>query len=115
MPIPLYDSQFLLYDDLSINKAAQKSIKNYETYVVPYFEKYTDYVNLEKFYNNFEYKQTKGLVLAKYLSLPYFDELVSIFHKQIMLRCEQEDCDELHFFHKTIEYLNKNNIKKLLD
>lgn len=113
--IPLYDPNDYQYSDMSINIAAVKIRQAFEKYVVPFFEKYNNYLELERFYNEQEYKQVKGLILAKYFEREDFKDICSIFSEQIKTRNLNEDCDEMKLYHKTIDYLTRNDVKRLLD
>ena len=115
MPVPLYDQQTLTYDDFSINQAKQKIVESYNKHVVPYFDKYSDYRNVGDHFSNLEFKGLKGLILAKYLSKPNFEEIAFTYYSQIKHRCHGENCEEMSLFNKTIEFLSNNDVRKLLD
>jgi hypothetical protein len=115
MPVPLYDQKTLNYDDFSINKATQKIVESYNKYVIPYFEKYSNYQNVEEHFNSFQFKGIKGLVLAKYLSKTNFEEIAFTYFSQIKQRPGGENSEEMSLFNKTIEFLSKNDIAKLID
>ncbi|HLO37147.1 MAG TPA: hypothetical protein VK173_01520 [Lacibacter sp.] len=112
---PLYDPSNYEYSDLSINNAVAEIINAFEKYTVPFFSKYDDYFELEKFFNNQEYKQVRGLILAKYCKNDDIDKISSIYCQQIKARNLGEDCDEMKLYHKTIAYLNQYDINILLD
>ncbi len=111
----LYDEQTLSYDDFSINKAATLSIKAFEEYTVPFFEKFTSYAHLEKHYNLDKFKNITGIILAKYVDNPRFDLLVRTLYEQAHIREKISPSNELAIIDKTINFLKTNNIKAVLD
>ena len=110
----LYDEQTLSFDDFSINKAATLSIKAYEEYAVPYFEKFTSYTHLEEHYNLDKFKNIGGIILAKYVDNPRFDLLVQALYEQAHIREKISPSNELTIIDKTITFLRTNNIKAVL-
>jgi hypothetical protein len=111
----LYDGHTLSYDDFSINKAATLSIKAYEEYTVPYFERFSNYAHLEKNYNADKFKSITGIILAKYVDNPRFDLLVETLYEQAHIREKISPSNELAIIDKTITFLRTNNIKAVLD
>jgi hypothetical protein len=112
---PLFNNKTNEHDDFSINQAATGIINFYETYTVPYFDKYNTYEKLERYYNEGEEKHIRGLLLAKYLDRPYYLDLVEAIRKQIGISSNDSNIRMQEFFDETLNYLNHNDIKKALD
>jgi hypothetical protein len=111
----LYDEQTLAYDDFSINKAATSTINAYEEYTVPYFDKFSRYIHLERHFNADKFKSITGVILAKYVENPTFDSLVQTLYEQAHIREKISPSNELAIIDKTISFLTTNNIKAVLD
>jgi hypothetical protein len=108
----LYDDTTLFYDDFSINNAAKKIVEGYEKYTVPYFNQYNDYRHLYEFYCKQDWRQTREIILAKYLSIDDYEQMVDKFQQEVYNRMDKE---EMALCEKTIHFLNTQDLKHWLD
>ena len=109
----LYDESSLLYDDFSINKAAQKIIAGYEKYTIPFFGKYQDYQDLYKsFSSNDGFTGFKEVLLSKYFEIADFDKLISKYEFEVLRR---NDDLEIALYKGLVHFLQTKKIKKWLD
>lgn len=110
----LYDESSLIYTDMSINIAAEKFIKAFEYYVPNYFEYFKHYESLEKDFNQDEFKNIAGLILAKYFDRPDFESLLQTYSKQVELRESDPEGEEHLILNRFMEFILKNKIKDFL-
>lgn len=120
---PLFNPDTQLYDDTSLNIAAQKIMRLHETYTVPFFSKYISYKSIYDKIIQFPLQQANdllirydrlaclGLVLAKYFDNPDFKKLSASYcesaeHLNTMIKDKTKTIID-----KTLEFLNNNNIR----
>jgi len=122
----LYNSDHQ-YDDISINNAASELIKSYEKYVEPFFDHYQNLKTLERelntiplqhhFYIGYGGRQIAiGLTLGKKFHPNNFDLLKTSYQEYINNDKEDEEFKKKmqRYFDSTVEFLEQNNIDKII-
>lgn len=113
-----------LYFDDDI-EAAVESLEDYYTAIAkPYFAKYQDLKSIDEIINNppFEYSPadvgvgleercTKGLIVARLVDNPSYEQLVASYDEVIKLTMNEESIEN---YYKVREYLMYNRVDKFL-
>jgi len=111
----------LLLQDQDIDAAVETLERYYITIAKPYFEKYNSLTELDKLINNppfdhcpahvggsFTNRCIKGLIVARLVDNPKFDEIVTIYDEVIKETMNSESIDK---YYAVKEFLMYNRIK----
>lgn len=110
----LYDLNTYLYDDFSINAAADKVKGAYKTDIAPFFERISDYRSLEQYYGTFPARWNAHILLASLVDDPDIGNLIKHCF-EIAEKQEPEDKDQMITrLNNTLAFIQQNDIKTLL-
>jgi hypothetical protein len=83
-----------------------------EKYTTPYFNQHNEYSDLYEFYFKQNWRQTREIILAKYLLVTDHEQIICKFQQEVY---DRKDKEEMALCDKTIHFLNTQNLKHWLD
>jgi len=116
----LFDQNARQYDDFSINKAAGQLINSYETFIDPFFKRFSSLATLEKEINKIPIVMSKymnikrhlvsGILLAKAFRNESFDLIYEAYEDYLLTSQFSDKEDFLQELQSTREYVVNNQI-----